>query len=81
MAIYDVYRSLDPKNSVMYLVLSIVFPVTEPCFLFFNRNKDAGMPPRRQPAYDVPETVCTQPETGWEPVREEPAEQEPGEEV
>ena len=81
MALYDVYKSMDPDNCVLFLVLSIFINITEPFFLFFNRNKDVGMPPRRQPAYDVPETVCTQPETGWEPVREEPAEQEPGEEV
>lgn len=47
MALYDLYQSLDPQNSVMYLVLSIVFSVTEPFFLFFNRKKDLGMPPRR----------------------------------
>lgn len=48
MALYDVYRSLDPSNAVLYLVLSILFKVTEPFFLFFNRSKDQGMPPRKQ---------------------------------
>ena len=47
MALYDVYKSLDPNNCVLYLVLSIIFKVTEPFFLFFNRNKDEGMPPRK----------------------------------
>ncbi len=47
MALYDVYRSLDPANAVLYLVLSILFSPTEPFFLFFNREKDLGMPPRR----------------------------------
>ena len=47
MALYDVYRSLDPGNSTLYLVLSILVGITEPFFLFFNRNKDLGMPPRR----------------------------------
>lgn len=56
MALYDVYKSLDPSNCVLFLVLSIVFNVTEPFFLFFNRNKDQGMPPRRpNPAYIPPE--------------------------
>ena len=61
MALYDVYKSMDPKNSVMYLVLSILFNVTEPFFLFFNRNKDEGMPPRkhtplfREPVYEQPQ--------------------------
>lgn len=50
MALYDVYRSMDPANSVVFLVLSILFHVTEPFFLFFNRNKDLGMPPRRESA-------------------------------
>lgn len=48
MALYDIYSSMDPANNVMFLVLSILFPVTEPFFLFFNRNKDSGMPPRRE---------------------------------
>ena len=70
MALYDVYKSLDPSNCVLFLVLSILFSVTEPFFLFFNRNKDLGMPPRKEePAY-IPE----QPQ--WVP--QEPA-QEPWE--
>ena len=43
MALYDVYRSLDPGNAVLYLVLSILFRPTEPFFLFFNREKELGM--------------------------------------
>ena len=48
MALYDIFMSMDPANGVMFLVLSILFQVTEPFFLFFNRDKDKGMPPRRQ---------------------------------
>lgn len=59
MALYDIFKSLDPGNCVLFLVLSIVFNVTEPFFLFFNRNKDGGMPPRR------PEPVCMPPEPDW----------------
>ena len=47
MALYDIFMSMDPANGVMFLVLSILFRVTEPFFLFFNREKDKGMPPRR----------------------------------
>ena len=58
MALYDVYKSLDPGNCVLFLVLSILFGITEPFFLFFNRNKDLGMPPRRsvysEPAWQSP---------------------------
>ena len=60
MALYDVYRSLDPDNAVLYLVLSILFNPTEPFFLFFNRDKDLGMPPRKQqPVYQPEETYET----------------------
>lgn len=53
IALYDVYRSLDPANAVLFLVLSILFNPTEPFFLFFSREKDLGMPPRKQqPVYD-----------------------------
>lgn len=47
IALYGLYTSCDPKNNVMYLVLSIVFSVTIPFFVVACRNKDLGMPPRR----------------------------------
>ena len=50
MALYDIYKSLDPANCTLFLVLSILFGITEPFFLFFSRNKDDGMPPRKQAA-------------------------------
>lgn len=62
VAKYDVFKSLDPANCVLYLVLSILFPVTEPFFLIFNRNKDLGMPPRR-PVLDPPAPA-------WNPTEE-----------
>ena len=56
VAMYDLYTSCNPQNNVLFLVLSIFFSVTEPFFLFFNRNKDGGMPPRKpdpqQPVYE-----------------------------
>lgn len=70
MALYDVYKSMDPGNCVLFLVLSIIFNITEPFFLFFNRNKDLGMPPRRSaPSYTPPlEDAWQQPETPvWQP--------------
>ena len=55
IALYDVYMSMDPSNCVLFLVLSIIFKITEPFFLFFNRNNDKGMPPRREaPTYIPP---------------------------
>ena len=70
MALYDIYRSMDPVNCVLYLVLSILFGVTEPFFLFFNRNKDLGMPPRREePVYQEPVYIPAEPvQDPWEQV-------------
>lgn len=50
MSMYDLYRSCDPKNAVPYLVFGILLSITEPFFLIFLRNKDGGMPPRRENA-------------------------------
>ena len=78
MALYDLYLSCDPENAVLFLVLSIIFSVTEPFFIFFNREKDKGMPPRRvrpepAPAYGIPQAEYEQPrETPAEPVPEAP---------
>lgn len=61
MALYDIYVSMDPGNSVLFTVLSILFRVTKPVFLFINRNKDGGMPPRREvPRQEPP---CQEDET------------------
>ena len=54
MALYDIYTSMDPANNVLFTVLSILFSVTEPFFLFFNRNKDGGMPPRKPEPQWIP---------------------------
>ena len=61
MALYDVYKSMDPNNCVLYLCLSILVRPTEAFFLFFNRDKDGGMPPRKQ------EPVYTRPEPQYQP--------------
>ena len=66
MALYDLYTSCSPANNVLFLVLSIVFPVTEPFFLFFNRKKEDGMPPRKQTPPVEPE-YRTLPEYRHEP--------------
>ena len=63
MALYDVYTSCDPKNNVVFLVLSILFNITQPFFIFFSRKKDFGMPPRRpDPMYYMPR----QPQPDWQ---------------
>lgn len=58
MALYDLYGSCEPDNSVLYLVLSLIpgiNQVTQPLFLFLCREKDGGMPPRREEAEPAPE--------------------------
>lgn len=72
IALYDLYKSCDPNNSVMFLVLSIFISVTEPFFIFFARKKDKGMPPRRpqptQPSGYIPEQPVYRPaEPVYEP--------------
>lgn len=55
MAMYDLYSSCCPENNALFLVLSIVFNVTEPFFIFFNRKKDDGMRPQKPiPAFYTP---------------------------
>ena len=44
LALYDVYRSCNPRRAELYQVLSILFPVTVPVFLFLCRKKDLGFP-------------------------------------
>ena len=54
MALYDIYTSCNPQNNVVYLVLSIIFRITEPLFLFLSREQDGGLPPRRTaPVYET----------------------------
>lgn len=53
IALFHIYKSCDPSNAVLYLVLSILFGIARPFFLFFNRKKDLGLPSYRQP--DRPE--------------------------
>ena len=63
MALYDIYTSCSSQNNVLYLVLSIIFRVTEPFFLFLCRDKDEGMPPRKQePVYTPPQEPWNDPE-------------------
>ena len=46
MALFDLYTSVNPSLSVLLLVLNILFSSLQPYFVFFNRKKDLGMPPR-----------------------------------
>lgn len=53
IALYDLYTSCNPKNNVLFLVLGILFGFLVPFFIFACRNKEEGMPARREePRYD-----------------------------
>ena len=45
---YDLYTSCNPDTKQVFLVLSILIPLTIPFFLFADRKKEHGMPPRRE---------------------------------
>ena len=62
ITLYDLFASCEPKNAVLFIILSIIFNFTLPIFVCICRNKDAGMPPRKEPAQAVPQSV-TEP---WE---------------
>ncbi len=54
ITLYDIYSAAAPNSRVAYLVLGIIFPVTVPFFLFFNRKKDEGMRIPGQPQQPQP---------------------------
>ncbi len=47
ICLYDLYTSCRPDLRVVFLVLSIIFSVTVPFFVFACRNAEMGMPPKR----------------------------------
>lgn len=47
MALYDLFRSCEPRNGTVYLVLSIFLSWLMPILLMIVRKKDQGMPPKR----------------------------------
>ena len=78
MALYDLYRSCNPDNAVLFLVLSILISFVEPIFVFVNRKKDGGMPPRKpEPVAYIPQQPAEpvyQPETpAYQPVQQSEA--------
>jgi len=69
IALYDLFASCDPDNSVLYLVLSILLGVVLPFFVFACRNKDKGMPPKKE--VPLVEAVVTAPAETVEAVETE----------
>ena len=81
ISLYYVYKSCNPDTAVVFLVLSIVIPVTMPFFLLADRNLDRGMPPRRQEPQPLPEPAQNVEPTGKEPAEASPEEPESTQEL
>lgn len=67
MSYHNLFASCKPQSADLYLVLSIVVSFTMPILIFICRNKDEGMPPRKeqvvaQPVYIQQPVVAAQPE-------------------
>ena len=64
MALYDLLRSCEPKNSSLYLVLSLVGNVVVEgaysIFMILCKDKDLGMPPRKEEPQVIVEPVRTE---------------------
>ena len=64
MALYDLFRSCEPKNSSLYLVLSLVGNVVVEgaysIFMILCKDKDLGMPPRKEEPQVIVEPVRTE---------------------
>lgn len=65
-SLYELYTSCKPRNNVLFLVLGIIFGFLVPYFIFACRNKEEGMPPRRE-----------EPQYGYQPAPEPQMYKEP----
>lgn len=43
ISLYRLYKAASPSRAVLFLVLSIIFTLTIPFFIFFLRNRDDGL--------------------------------------
>jgi hypothetical protein len=66
IALHDYYMSCYPDQKNLFLVLSILFPVTIPFFIFGCRKGEKGMPPRKV----QPQTILPPAEPEEKPVEE-----------
>ncbi len=68
MALYDLFRSCDPKNTTLYFVLGLVGNVViegaYSIFMILCKDKDLGMPPRKEEPEVIVEPVCS--DDPWE---------------
>lgn len=48
-ALYDVYCSCDPGNSLLFVLVNVFIGITKPIFLLICHKKDGGMPSAAEP--------------------------------
>ncbi len=75
IAYYNLFKSCDPDNATVYLVLGILFSICMPIFVFAVRKKDKGMPPvqpQAKPAYAPAEPEALAPAETEETPEEPP---------
>lgn len=48
ISLYNLFASCNPNTKVAFILLSILLSFIEPFLVFGCRNKDLGMPPRRE---------------------------------
>lgn len=61
LALFDLYTSCRADSGVVYLVVSMLFSITEPFFIFACRKREDGMPPRRMDYQPDPNYIPQQP--------------------
>jgi hypothetical protein len=44
LALYDLFRSCQPKNALLYLLVSTFIGVTTPVFMLLCYKQDLGLP-------------------------------------
>lgn len=73
LALFDLYTSCRADSGVVYLVVSMLFSITEPFLIFACRKREDGMPPRKvnyqpNPEYSQPTQDYNpqQPQDTWD---------------
>ena len=58
IALFDLLRSCEPGKAMVYLLLCIIVYAAQPFVVFALRNKDNGIPLRRDPRMYYRENTC-----------------------
>ena len=58
IALFDLLRSCEPKKAMVYLLLCIIVYAAQPFVVLALRNKDNGIPLRREPRIYYRENPC-----------------------